>query len=115
MSYNETIPIQFTPLAAPFNLKFVRDGPMVSITIPPIGFSLIGPTPNLKSAPIPDQYIPSNKSVGWMIITGASPQLCNVSVNTDGTITIYYGPNGASFPVASGYNTNNFQTVRYLI
>jgi len=115
MSYNETIPILFNPLAAPFNLKFTRDGPLVSITIPPIGFSLIGPTANLKSLPIPDQYIPQNKSMGWIIITGSNSQICNVSINTDGTIVMYYGPNGASFQGSPTYNTNNFQTIRYLI
>ena len=112
--FEETISVVFNT-SQPIKITFTRDGDRASMSIPPSSF-----TPNqiglIKSnSLIPNIYVPSIKSTNFIIINGGTYTSSAISIDIDGTITMSYGPTGASFQPLTNYITNSNQTISYLV
>ena len=114
--HEDIIPISFTNTSTKFNIKFSRDGNSGTITIPSTNFNTSQTGPITSTTKIPDNYIPTTQSAGWIIINGSNGFVSSsIIFNPDGTITMYYGTSGNNFQSGQIYITMNTQTLSYLI
>jgi hypothetical protein len=115
ISFNETVAVEFSGLAAPINFTFTRDGDVATITIPHISFVLSQPGFLKSTSDIPSQYIPAKPSTGWFVLTGGTYTLCNFTIDQNGVIYIYNGSAGTNFPAMTVFISNSNNFITYLV
>jgi len=110
----ETVPISFSVLPGPINFTFTRDNDKVSMTIPKLNFTIYANTTLTSTNQIPESFIPSNNTMGWIIIVSNTYISCNVTISNLGKITIAGGPAVSVFTPGDYLTTGNQQVI-YLV